>query len=71
MAIVRVLVPMSGAQQSWATGSLYECDDASAARLVAAGRAEWIDPPAVPVIETAMQDGGPERAVRPRGKGRR
>lgn len=72
MAVVRVLEAMSGTQ-SWATGDLYECDDASAARLVALGRAEWLAPvaEAVPVIETAMREVSPERAVKPRGKGRR
>lgn len=69
MAVVRILVPMAGVQ-SWATGDLYECDEASAARLVAAGRAEWLAPEPSSVGETAMRGGAPERAVKPRGRAR-
>jgi hypothetical protein len=63
--VVRVLEAMSGAQQFWAVGDLYECDPVSAARLVAAGRAEYIRAPeAAP--ESAMRSGASERAIRPR-----
>lgn len=73
MARVRVLVAMAGSDHSWSVGDLYECDDVSAARLVAAGRVEYLDAqPAAPVapVETAMRSGAPDRAMRPRGRGR-
>jgi hypothetical protein len=66
--ILRVLVPMGGATM-WHVGDLYECDEASAERLVNAGRAEYL--PAPSDHETAMVDGAPERAVRPRGRPRK
>lgn len=71
--VVRVIVPMSGPSRAWAAGDLYECDDAAAARLVAAGIAvpvapAGIDP--VPVAPEAAVAEPPERAVRPRARGR-
>lgn len=60
---------MSGRDQAWSVGDRYECDEAAAQRLVAAGMAEYLDVPAE--IETAMAAGAPERAMRPRGKARR
>lgn len=76
MATVRMRVGLAGLGFSHAAGELYECDDAAAARLVAAGAAEWPEAPAAldtttaPVVETAMKTGGPERMVKPRGKAR-
>lgn len=66
--VIRLLVAMSGRDQAWTTGDLYECDDAAAARMVAAGLAEYLAPPRAP--ETAMASGAVERAVKPRGRAR-
>jgi len=37
--ILKILVPMGGPTGNWTTGDRYECDDATAQRLIAAGRA--------------------------------
>lgn len=70
MPTVRLLVAMAGPDHAWSVGDLYECDDATAARFVAAGRGEMLRPAAPAPVETAMRDGAPERAVKPRGKAR-
>lgn len=71
MLRLRVLVAMAGPTQAWSVGDVYECDAVAAARLVAAGRAEYLDPPAPPSApEAAMAVPAPERAVRPRARGR-
>lgn len=67
--VVRLLVPIAGVGFSLGPGDPYECDDASAARLVAAGIAAPVDPPPADV-ETAMAPGARERAMRSRGKAR-
>ncbi len=70
MRRLRVLVAMAGPDQGWSVGDVYECDAVAAARLVAAGRAEYLDPPAVPSAPEAAMAAAPERAMRPRAKGR-
>jgi hypothetical protein len=72
MPQVRLLVGLAGIDFAHAAGELYSCDADSAARLVAAGFATWVETAApVPAraVETAMR-GVPERAVKPRAKGR-
>lgn len=63
---IRLLTSLAGPDGAWAMGDLYECDEATAARMLAAGMAERIS--AIPVIETAMTDGGPEKAVTRKGR---
>lgn len=68
---VRCLVALAGRDFSHAPGDLYECDDASAARLVANGIAEHVVLEA-PARETPVESAvvsAPERAV-VRGKKR-
>jgi hypothetical protein len=66
---VRLLTSMAGPSGAWTVGDLYECDEPTARRLVAAGYAVPTDVGPVPVVvETAMAEGGPEQAVRPRGR---
>lgn len=68
---VRCLVALAGRDFSHAPGDLYECDDASAVRLVANGIAEYVSPDAQ-VRETPVESAvvsAPERAV-VRGKKR-
>jgi hypothetical protein len=69
--IVRLRVGLSGAAGAWAAGELYETDEGTAGRLVAAGCADYVveDVP-TPAPETTMRTGGPERAVQPRGRKR-
>lgn len=67
--VVRLLVPIAGLGFSLGPGDPYECDDASAARLVAAGMAVPVEPPAAEG-EVAMAPGARERAMRARGKAR-
>lgn len=66
MTRVRLLVAMAGPDQAWSVGDWYHCDEAAAARMVAAGRAAYADPPVV----AAVHGGGSERAMKPRPKGR-
>ena len=44
MAKVRMLVTLAGSNGVWDAGDTYECDDAEAGRLVAAGFAERMQP---------------------------
>lgn len=73
--IVRLTVGLSGTAGAWAPGDLYECDVETAARFIAAGYAEPVMGDLAPTLaaspETAMLSGGPERAVRPRGRPRK
>lgn len=65
--VVRMLTSLVGPTVAVTTGDVYACDDATAARFIAAGIAEAIQPE---VTETAMVAPKVERAVRPKGKGR-
>lgn len=66
---VRLLVGMAGPDHAWSAGDLYECDEASARRLVAAGYAVPTSAGPVPVVlETEMLGPGPEQAIKPRGR---
>lgn len=73
--LVRLLVGLSGSAGAWSAGELYETDEGTAGRFVAAGIAEpvveTLAPSVEPSPETAMLNGGPERAVRPRGRPRK
>ena len=66
------LVAVNGTGSVSRPGSLWECDAAEAARLVAAGFAEYIENPAPPVddIEQATMPAAAERATKPRGRPR-
>lgn len=66
MTVVRLRVSLVGPEFSLSTGDTLTTDEGTAARLIADGAAE----PVVSVPETAMTQGAPERAVRPRGKAR-
>lgn len=67
--VVRLLTSMAGPAGAWATGDLYECDEATARRMVEAGYAVPASLGGTPVIvETAQASGGPERAVSARGR---
>ena len=77
MAQVRMRVGLAGINFAHCAGEVYECDEASAARLIAVGFAEpLVTPEPTPppqheaVIETAMRAAPPEKAVKPRGRGR-
>lgn len=63
---IRLLTSLAGPRGAWTTGDVYECDEAEAGRLIAAGFAE----PIAPAYETAVAAPPPERAVKPRGKAR-
>lgn len=65
---VRLLTSLVSPLGSWAEGDVYECDDATAGRMIAAGAAV---PFAVGGVELALGEPGPERAVKPRGRERR
>lgn len=62
--VVRLKVAMAGKDVSYAPGDLYSCDDASAARLIAAEYAETIAREA-PVERSVLM--APERATKRRG----
>jgi hypothetical protein len=62
--VVRLLTGLSGPDVSHAAGDLYTCDEATAARLVAAGFAEATD------ARTAAVTGPTEAAVRSPARGR-
>ena len=68
MTVVKMRVSLVGPTLSVSGGDLFECDEATAARLVANGAAEWV---AGPVPETAMRAPIAEHAVKakPRARG--
>ncbi len=69
--VVRLLTSLAGPDGAWAAGDLFECDEATARRLVAAGYGVPAEIAGVPVVvEAAQSSGGSERAVtaRPRRK---
>jgi len=68
---MRVLMQISMAGRDFAvtTGEVYECDEATARRLIAAGYASPL-PVSPPVPETTMRAPAPERAMKPRGRPR-
>lgn len=71
MTRVRMLVALVGPTLALKGGDIYACDDGTAARLVAAGAAEWADPVPEPCAgPSAMVTGPAERAVKPRARGR-
>ena len=60
-----------GPTVSVTTGDVYECDDATAQRLIAAGYAVALPTDShAGAPETAMASPAVERAVRPRGRAR-
>lgn len=66
---VRLMTSLAGVDGAWSAGELYECDEATARRLIAAGYAVPTQHAGLPVvIETAEASGGPERAVLPKGR---
>lgn len=66
---IRLLTSFAGPDQAWAAGELFECDEATAARMFAAGFAVPVSAgPAPVVVETEMAGIGPEQAVKPRGR---
>lgn len=67
---VKLLVGLAGSTFAYAGGDMYECDDATAARFVAAGIAVYEPAPPATVVEAAATPGAPERAVKPRGRAR-
>lgn len=68
---IRLLTSIAGPAQAWAAGDLYECDEATARRMFAAGYAVPLDAgPAAIVVESATQGGGVERAIKPRARRR-
>lgn len=71
---VRIIKPLAGPRQAWGAGDLYDCDDVVGARLIAAGIAAPVAPPAADVAppeppEAAVVEPA-ERAIRPRARGR-
>lgn len=67
--VIRLLTSLSGPAGSWAAGELYPCDDATAARMIAAGYGVPAEVAGLPlVVESAEAVPAPERAIR---RGRR
>lgn len=64
---IRLLTALVGVSQTWEPGDLFDCDDGTAARMIAKGYAV---PLTIGGIELAVTPGAPERAVRPRGRRR-
>jgi len=71
MVRVRMLSGLVGIEVAVEPGGIFSCDTATAARLVAAEVAEYVDPrDAEPEPELAMV-APPERAIRKRGRPRK
>lgn len=64
---VRLLTSLVSPLGSWGEGDVYDCDDATAARMIAGGAAL---PVAVGGVELAVGSEGPERAIKPKGRRR-
>lgn len=64
---VRLLTSLASPDGVWDEGDVYSTDDATAARMIASGRAV---PLTVGGIELAVGPAGPERSVKPRGRKR-
>ena len=64
---VRLLTGLVSPFGAWAEGDVYECDDATADRMIRAGQAV---PVSVGGVELALGSGGPERAVKAKGRRR-
>lgn len=64
---VRLLVSFASPETAWAAGDLFDCDEATAGRMIAAGFAVPTSAgPAPVVVESAMAEGAAERAMKPR-----
>lgn len=64
---VRLLTCLVSPDGVWDEGDVYSCDEGTALRMIAAGRAV---PYEVGGIELAVTPAGPERAVKPKGRKR-
>lgn len=65
---VRLLTGLVSPDGQWFEGDVYETDEPTARRMIAAGQAV---PFAVGGVELALGSGGPERAIKPKGRERR
>lgn len=69
--VIRLLTSLAGPDVARAAGDLFECDEATARRMFAAGYAVPVEAgPAPVIVDTAERIGGVERAVKPRGRKR-
>jgi len=64
---LRLLTCLVSPEGTWDEGDVYECDDATATRMIAAGQAV---PMSVGGVELALGSAGPERSVKPKGRRR-